>query len=98
MDHHGEKCVAAAQAADAVSSNAAEGGASALAGAASNVMDLMMRLRNVKAAQECQGSRCGRQQGRTRGRAGKGLSGERGSGFGASDEKTTDLGFLHQKR
>ena len=39
MDHHGEKCVAAAQSADAVSSNAAEGGASVLAGAASNVMD-----------------------------------------------------------
>jgi len=48
-DHHGEKCVAAAQPADAVSSNAAEGGASALAGAASNVMDLMMRLSNTKA-------------------------------------------------
>ena len=49
MDHHGEECVAAAEAADAVSSNAAEGGASALAGATSNVMDsnvmdLMMRL------------------------------------------------------
>ena len=50
MDHHGEKCVVAAQAADAVSSNAAEGGVSTLAGAASNVMDLMMRLRNVKAS------------------------------------------------
>jgi len=49
MDHHGEKFVAAAQAADAVSSNAAEGGASALAGAASNVMDLIMRLSNTKA-------------------------------------------------
>ena len=49
MDHHSEKCVAAAQAADAVSSNAAEGGASALAGATSNVMDLMMRLSNTKA-------------------------------------------------
>jgi len=49
MDHHSEKCVAAVQAADAVSSNAAEGGASALAGAASNVMDLMMRLSNTKA-------------------------------------------------
>ena len=49
MDHHGKKCVAAAQAADVVSSNAAEGGASALVGAASNVMDLMMWLRNVKA-------------------------------------------------
>ena len=48
MDHHGEKCVAA-KAADAVSTNAAEGGASALAGAASNVMDLMMRLSNTKA-------------------------------------------------
>jgi len=48
MDHHSEKCVAAAQAADAVSSNAAEGGASALAGAASNVMDLMMWLSNTK--------------------------------------------------
>ena len=48
MDHHGEKCVAATQAADAVSSNAVEGGASALAGAASNVMDLMMRLGNTK--------------------------------------------------
>jgi len=48
MDHHSEKCVAAAQAADAVSSNAAEGGASALAGAASNVMDSMMRLSNTK--------------------------------------------------
>jgi len=49
MDHHSEKCVPTAQAADAVSSNAAEGGASALAGAASNVMDLMMRLSNTKA-------------------------------------------------
>ena len=54
MDHHGEECVAAAEAADAVSSNAAEGGASALAGATSNVMDsnvmdLMMRLSNTKA-------------------------------------------------
>jgi len=44
VNHHSEKCVPAVQAADAVSSNAAEGGASALAGAASNVMDLMMRL------------------------------------------------------
>jgi len=49
MDHHSEKCAAAVQAADAVSSNAVEGGASALAGAASNVMDLMMRLSNTKA-------------------------------------------------
>jgi len=49
MDHHSEKCVAAAQAADAVSSNAAEGGASSLAGVTSNVMDLMMRLSNTKA-------------------------------------------------
>ena len=49
MDHHSEKCVAAAQAADSVSSNAAEGGASALAGAASSVMDLMMQLSNTKA-------------------------------------------------
>ena len=49
MDHHSEKSVPAAQAADAVSSNAAEGGASGLAGAASNVMDLMMRLSNTKA-------------------------------------------------
>jgi len=49
MDHHSEKCVPAAQAADTVSSNAGEGGASALAGAASNVMDLMMRPCNTKA-------------------------------------------------
>jgi len=77
MDHHGEKCVAAAQAADDVSSNAAEGGASALAGAASNVIDLMMRLRNVKARAVAANKI-------------KGRSGERGSGFGASDEKTTD--------
>ena len=49
MDHHGEKCVAAAQATDAVSSNAAKGGASALTGASSNVMDLTMRLSNTKA-------------------------------------------------
>jgi len=49
MDRHSEKCVAAAQAADAVSSNAVEGGASSLAGAASNVMNLMMRLSNTKA-------------------------------------------------
>ena len=44
MDHHGEKCVDATQAADVVSPNTAEGGASALADSASNVMDLMMRL------------------------------------------------------
>jgi len=49
MDHHGEKFVSAAQAADTVSSNVAEGGASALAAAADNVMDLMMQLSNTKA-------------------------------------------------
>ena len=44
IDHHDKKYVADAQAADDVSSNIAEGGASALADAASNVVDSMMRL------------------------------------------------------
>jgi len=49
IDHHDKKYVAGDQTADAVSSNIAEGGASALAGAASNIVDLMMWLRNGKA-------------------------------------------------
>jgi len=89
MDHHGEKCVAAAQAADAVSSNAAEGGASALAGAASNVMDLMMRLSNTKARAVAANNVALEAK-----QAKDALERE----VGASDEKTTDWGFLHQKR
>ena len=48
------------------------------------------------AAQQCQGSRSGRQQGRARGRAGKGRCGEIGSGLGVINEETADRGFHHQ--
>ena len=47
MEQYGEKCVDAAQTADAASSNAAEGGSSA--GAAPDALNLMIRLRNVNA-------------------------------------------------
>jgi len=81
MDHHGKKCVAATQAADDVSSNAAEGGTSALAGATSDVMDLMMRLSNTKARAVADNKLA--------------LDAEKEKNalereFGVSDEKTTD--------
>ena len=81
MDHHSEKCVAAAQAADAVSSNAAEGGASSLAGVTSNVMDLMMRLSNTKARPVADDKLTLDAE-----KAKNALERE----FGVSDEKTTD--------
>jgi len=81
MDHHGEECVAAAQTADDVSSNTAKGGASALAGAASNVMDLMMRLSNTKARAVANNKVALEAE-----KAKDALERE----VGASDEKTTD--------
>ena len=85
VDDHNVCCVNVTLAAHESATSSSSTADACLASATSNIMELMMRLSNVKAravAPTRSQSKSSRQS--------LGRSGERGSGFGASDEKTTD--------